>query len=570
MVPAAQRYGYVQVRGNESSDQQGAIMSAVRKSLLTLRRVAMTTVLVSCLGLAFASSARAEQTWPEQEGHHGVNTFTDYHNASGEGTPIAPAAWVDVSCKVYDPTIASVNPDGYWYRIASSPWDDQYYAPANTFMNGDPWNGPFTHNTDFAVPDCDTLTPTTVTTTSTTNPTVILAQGPAAPAGYRYAITLSGFPSNASVSITCYDSVSTSGFYTFSLTTDGSGNAFTQSYCSSGDGPEHWVTADGVESNQVAWGGATTVTVTTTSTTNPTVGLAQGPAAPAGYRYAITLSGFPSNASVSITCYDSVSTSGFYTFSLTTDGSGNAFTQSYCSSGDGPEHWVTADGVESNQVAWGGATTVTVTTGTTPSTTSTSSPGSVPVNSFYYREQATDWALANAEDVQPSGDACTWFVSQALWAGGFPKSSTWTDAGSHWLSHVPPRKVSGTATAWTVGLLEVYLVNHFKPTIHLDFLGKLSTAPGALPRAVPGDIIIYSWHGNSTMDHMAFVVPTKQGQTATQVAAWTETRPGASSQPWSQRAWNWSAKDHEPITTEYPSVTAWLLHIDGGFWVSSY
>ena len=446
-------------------------MSAVRKSLLTLRRVAMTTVLVSCLGLSFASSARAEQTWPEQEGHHGVNTFTDYHNASGEGTPIAPAAWVDVSCKVYDPTIASVNPDGYWYRIASSPWDDQYYAPANTFMNGDPWNGPFTHNTDFAVPDCDTLTPTTVTTTSTTNPTVILAQGPAAPAGYRYAITLSGFPSNASVSITCYDSVSTSGFYTFSLTTDGSGNAFTQSYCYSGDGPEHWVTADGVESNQVAWGGATTVTVTT---------------------------------------------------------------------------------------------------GTTPSTTSTSSPGSVPVNSFYYREQATDWALANAEDVQPSGDACTWFVSQALWAGGFPKSSTWTDAGSHWLSHVPPRKVSGTATAWTVGLLEVYLVNHFKPTIHLDFLGKLSTAPGALPRAVPGDIIIYSWHGNSTMDHMAFVVPTKQGQTATQVAAWTETRPGASSQPWSQRAWNWSAKDHEPITTEYPSVTAWLLHIDGGFWVSSY
>jgi hypothetical protein len=93
-------------------------------------------------------------TFSEQEGHHGVNTFTNYHNASGLGPFIAAAQWVQVSCKVYDPTIASVNPDGYWYRIASSPWNNAYYSPANTFMNGDPWNGPYTHNTDFAVPNC--------------------------------------------------------------------------------------------------------------------------------------------------------------------------------------------------------------------------------------------------------------------------------------------------------------------------------------------------------------------------------------------------------------------------------
>jgi hypothetical protein len=61
---------------------------------------------------------------------------------------------VQVSCKVYAPQIASVNPDGFWYRIASSPWNNAYYAPANTFMNGDPWNGPYSHNTDFAVPTC--------------------------------------------------------------------------------------------------------------------------------------------------------------------------------------------------------------------------------------------------------------------------------------------------------------------------------------------------------------------------------------------------------------------------------
>jgi GDSL-like Lipase/Acylhydrolase family len=86
--------------------------------------------------------------------NHPVNTFTNYHNASGMGPPIAAGQWVEVSCRVYDPTIASVNPDGYWYRIASSPWNNAYYSPANTFMNGDPYGGPYTHNTDFSVPVC--------------------------------------------------------------------------------------------------------------------------------------------------------------------------------------------------------------------------------------------------------------------------------------------------------------------------------------------------------------------------------------------------------------------------------
>jgi hypothetical protein len=94
-------------------------------------------------------------TWAEQETpNHPVNTFLNYHNASGMGPPIAAGQWVQVSCKVYDPYIASVNPDGYWYRIASSPWNNSYYSPANTFMNGDPYGGPYTHNTDFAVPNC--------------------------------------------------------------------------------------------------------------------------------------------------------------------------------------------------------------------------------------------------------------------------------------------------------------------------------------------------------------------------------------------------------------------------------
>lgn len=98
--------------------------------------------------------APAPRTFREQQGRNGVNTFTNPHNASGMGEHIGAAAWVEVSCKLHDPTIASVNPGGYWYRIASAPWSNRYYAPANTFMNGDPWGGPYLNDWDRSVPDC--------------------------------------------------------------------------------------------------------------------------------------------------------------------------------------------------------------------------------------------------------------------------------------------------------------------------------------------------------------------------------------------------------------------------------
>ena len=85
-------------------------------------------------------------------------------------------------------------------------------------------------------------------------PSVSLAQGPAAPAGYRYAITLSSFPASSIISVSCRDSVTPGGFYNFSMVTDGAGNASTQNQCYSGDGPDHWVVANGVESNHVSWG----------------------------------------------------------------------------------------------------------------------------------------------------------------------------------------------------------------------------------------------------------------------------------------------------------------------------
>lgn len=87
-------------------------------------------------------------TYAEQvESSGSAPTFKNYHNASIRGPELAAGQTVQVSCKVHDGTIASANPDGYWYRIASSPWLNAYYSPANNFVNGG-------RHTDPAVKNC--------------------------------------------------------------------------------------------------------------------------------------------------------------------------------------------------------------------------------------------------------------------------------------------------------------------------------------------------------------------------------------------------------------------------------
>jgi surface antigen len=79
-------------------------------------------------------------------------TFSSYENASGPGPEISASQTVQVSCKVFAPEIASIEPEGYWYRIHTSPWKDEFYAAANAFENNT--EGKKTIDTDFKVPDC--------------------------------------------------------------------------------------------------------------------------------------------------------------------------------------------------------------------------------------------------------------------------------------------------------------------------------------------------------------------------------------------------------------------------------
>ena len=309
----------------------------------------------------------------------------------------------------------------------------------------------------------------------------------------------------------------------------------------------------------------------------PTVTLAQGPAAPAGYRYAITLAGFPGNSSVSISCRDSVSPNGFYTFSLTTNASGQAFTQSYCYSGDGPDHWVVANGsVESNHVSWGGSSTNNGGGGTPPpSSAPTPPPSTTPIgtipNQGYDRSAAVSWALAHAKDPQAYGAMCTWFVSNALWAGGFTKTAAWTDQGHY-------RSAPGTKIAWWLPDFLPYIQSNYSTSLK-DITSDLRT--NAVPQAEAGDMILYDWGDGHGISHVAFIVDIASGQYP-EVSEMGQFDFGLLDaainkivhvrSPYVKRGWTWSAINNNWLQSDpkHRGMKAYLLHINGGYFIPSY
>ena len=177
---------------------------------------------------------------------------------------------------------------------------------------------------------------------------IALSQGGSAPAGYWYSVNLSGFTPGSRVTLYCHDSVDRN-FWSQTFTINGAGNASDSTLCYSADGPDHWVTGGGVESNHVQWGHG--------SQPQPggpgRISLSRGGSAPAGYWYSVNLSGFTPGSRVTLYCHDSVDRN-FWSQTFTINGAGNASDSTLCYSADGPDHWVTGGGVESNHVQWGG------------------------------------------------------------------------------------------------------------------------------------------------------------------------------------------------------------------------
>jgi hypothetical protein len=97
---------------------------------------------------------QAPTTYAETTG--GVtHTWTDYSDAGGtEGPTISSNATVQIACKVTGFKVADGNT--WWYRIASSPWNNAYYASADAFYNNGQTSGSLsgTPFVDTKVPDC--------------------------------------------------------------------------------------------------------------------------------------------------------------------------------------------------------------------------------------------------------------------------------------------------------------------------------------------------------------------------------------------------------------------------------
>lgn len=84
-----------------------------------------------------------------------TRTWTNYTNAGGaQGPSITSNQTVQIACKLHGFRVANGNT--WWYRIASSPWSNSYYASADAFYNNGQTSGPLrgTPFMDSNVRDC--------------------------------------------------------------------------------------------------------------------------------------------------------------------------------------------------------------------------------------------------------------------------------------------------------------------------------------------------------------------------------------------------------------------------------
>ncbi len=88
---------------------------------------------------ATAALPTTATTWSETTG--GVtHTWTDYSDAGGNQGPSIPSnATVQIACRVQGFQVADGNT--WWYKIASAPWDNGFYASADAFYNNGQTSG---------------------------------------------------------------------------------------------------------------------------------------------------------------------------------------------------------------------------------------------------------------------------------------------------------------------------------------------------------------------------------------------------------------------------------------------
>lgn len=156
----------------------------------------------------------------------------------------------------------------------------------------------------------------------------------------------------------------------------------------------------------------------------------------------------------------------------------------------------------------------------------------------YHRAAARDWAVAHYADAERyPGNDCTWFVSQALWAGQLARTGNWTD------------QPSPTVPAIRADALKNALIQAGYATIR-EVQWTDVTAGGAQL----GDIIAYDWAGapDGVIDHVA-IVTALDAQRAPSVTQHSLARLN--------RYWSWDPGANAPVSQSHPGSRVYLIQI---------
>ena len=160
-------------------------------------------------------------------------------------------------------------------------------------------------------------------------------------------------------------------------------------------------------------------------------------------------------------------------------------------------------------------------------------------NTTFNRSASASWALAHAQDRQPfTFSACTWFVSQALWAGGFTQSENWNSVERHGSAGYLP----GTPSATAAPALIAYLKSGYSVSeVDLDFTPN----GNSVSLAQPGDIVEYSWNDKDgfTIDHLALVVNVLDNGYM-EVSEWGTITPPDYFSDYVKRGFSWSVNSN--------------------------
>jgi hypothetical protein len=187
----------------------------------------------------------------------------------------------------------------------------------------------------------------------------------------------------------------------------------------------------------------------------------------------------------------------------------------------------------------------------------------------FNRSAAVAWAKAHAEDTPPADSACTWFVSNALWAGGLPDSSAtpWNSFAFH---RGRIRNYPGSLTAWSTPLFVSYIRKTFPRSTYTEL--DLRAGHTNVPAAHPGDVILYDWNGKSSvknwsnLDHAALVMWDAPHSQYPEVAEWgaDDFLAWGVAVNYKSRGWTWSKVSNKWLQEKHPNTKAFLLHIDTG------